>query len=135
MISEQNLKIIAFNKFEDAKILFNANRYDSSLYLVGYSIEIALKSKICYVLKLDKGFPENKEEFNDYVKSSDNELGGVIKQLSDIRTHNLGKLLFYSGQEYVVKEELFAEWIEILYWNPELRYNLKIGDRNYNEKK
>ncbi len=134
MISKQNLKKIAFNKLSDAKLLFISNRYDSSLYLIGYSIELALKSKICKILKLDKGFPENKIEFEIYIKSNENDLGNEIKELREIRNHDLQKLLYYSGQEYTIKAELLDEWTNILYWNPELRYNLKIGNRNFNEK-
>ena len=134
MISKQNLKEIAFNKLADAKLLFKSNRHDSSLYLIGYSIELALKSKICKILKLDNGFPENNIEFEIYIKSSDNDLGNEIKDLREIRNHNLQKLLYYSGQEFSIKAELLEEWTNILYWNPELRYNLEIGDRNFNEK-
>ena len=132
MISKQNLNEIAFNKFEDAKLLFKSNRFDSSLYLIGYSIELVLKLKICKILKLDKGFPETKAEFESYIKLSDNDLGNEIKELKEIRNHNLQKLLYYSGQEFRIKAELLEEWTNILYWNPELRYNLEIGDKKFN---
>ena len=72
-------------------------------------------------------------EFKVYIKSSDNDLGNEIKDLREIRNHNLQKLLYYSGQEFTIKAELLEEWTNILYWNPELRYNLEIGDRNFNE--
>ena len=58
MISVQTLKEIALSKLIDSKVLFNSNKFESSLYLVGYSIELALKSKICKILKLNNGFPE-----------------------------------------------------------------------------
>ena len=93
MISKQDLKEIALSKLVDAKVLFKSNRHDSSLYLIGYSIELALKFKICKILRLDEGFPENKSEFEVYIKSSDNDLGNEIKDLREIRNHNLQKLL------------------------------------------
>lgn len=133
MISKQNLKEIAFSKLADAKVLFKSNRYDSSLYLIGYSIELALKSKICKILRLDKGFPENKTEFEIYIENSDNDLGNEIKDLREIRNHNLQKLLYYSGQEFTIKAELLDEWTNISYWNPELRYTIEIGDKNFND--
>lgn len=133
MITKQNLKGLSLSKLEDAKLLFEYNRYDSSLYLIGYSIELALKFKICKILMLDNGFPENKIEFESYIRSSENDLGNEIRDLREIRNHNLQKLLFYSGQEFTIKAELLDEWTNISYWNPELRYRTEIGDKNYNE--
>ena len=46
MITKLNLKEIAVRKLADAKLLYKSNRTDSSLYLVGYSVELALKFKI-----------------------------------------------------------------------------------------
>jgi len=134
MLSKQDLKGMAFSKLSDAKVLFISNKHDSSLYLIGYSIELALKSKICKILKLDKGFPENKGEFEVYIKSSDNDLGNEIKDLREIRNHNLQKLLYYSGQEFSIKAELLDEWTTISYWNPELRYRIQIGNKDFNDK-
>jgi hypothetical protein len=134
MISRQVLKEIAITKLADSKILYDANKFDTSLYLVGYSIELALKSKICKILKLDKGFPETKFEFQEYIISNDNDLGKEIKHLKQIRNHNLQDLLYYSGQEFKVKAELLEEWTNILFWNPELRYKLNIADKKFNEK-
>lgn len=133
MITKLNLKKIAIQKLADAKLLNKSNRTDSSLYLVGYSEELALKFKICKILKLDKGFPETKFEFERYIRLSDNDLGNEIKELKEIQNHNLQKLLYYSGQEYAIKAQLLNEWTSISYWNPELRYNLAIGDKNFNE--
>ena len=67
MISKENLKIIAKNKIIDSKVLFDTKRYDASVYLIGYAIEVSLKYKICKILKLDNGFPETKDEFQIYI--------------------------------------------------------------------
>lgn len=133
MISKQDLKEIAKNKFESSKILFKSKKYDTSLYLIGYSIELALKYKICKILKLNNGFPETKNEFDIYISNNDNDLGGVITNLKEIRNHNLQKLLFYSGQEFSIKSQFLDEWTHISYWNPELRYKLNIGDEKFND--
>ena len=133
MIPKQNLEEIAKNKLSCSILLFKSKMFDTSLYLVGYSVEMALKYKICKIFNLKDGFPETKKEFDIYISDSDNNLGEVIKNLRDIRNHDLEKLLFYSGQEFPIKLKLLDEWTDILYWNPELRYKLNIGDKNFNE--
>jgi hypothetical protein len=133
MILQQHLKEIAEKKLECSRLLFKSEKYDNSLYLVGYSVEIALKFKICKILKLNSGFPETRLEFESYISQNDNDLGIQIKYLKDIRNHDLQKLLFYSGQEYSVKLHLLDEWTHFSYWNPELRYKLNFGNKNFNE--
>jgi hypothetical protein len=44
------------SRLKDAKALLAAKRYDGSVYLCGYSVEIGLKARICRTLKWD-GFP------------------------------------------------------------------------------
>jgi HEPN domain-containing protein len=134
MISKENLKIIAKNKVIDSKVLFDAKRYDASVYLIGYAIEVSLKYKICKILKLDKGFPETKDEFQLYILQSTNDLGNEIKTLKEIKNHNLQKLLLYSGQEFKIKDQLFSEWTEILFWHPELRYSNNFCSENQSNK-
>lgn len=134
MISRHTLKEIALAKLNDSKILLNANKLDSSIYLIGYSVECALKSKICKILQLDDGFPETKQEFQLYISNNNNDLGNEIKYLKQIKNHNLQELLYYSGQEFIVKAELLEEWTDVLFWSPELRYRLNIGDKNFNER-
>ncbi len=133
MILQRHLKEIAEKKLECSKLLFKSKKYDNSLYLVGYSIEVALKFKICKILKLNNGFPETKLEFNSYISQNDNDLGKQIKYLKDIRNHDLQILLYYSGQEYSVKLHLLDEWTHFSYWNPGLRYKLNIGNKNFTE--
>jgi HEPN domain-containing protein len=50
MISIADLMTIARERLTDAEVLLNAQRYDGAAYLCGYSIEIALKHKICQTL-------------------------------------------------------------------------------------
>jgi hypothetical protein len=35
----------------DAEVLLNAKRFDGSVYLCGYAIELGLKKRICETLK------------------------------------------------------------------------------------
>lgn len=134
MILIKTLEDIAIKKLTDSKILFKANKFDTSIYLVGYSIELALKSKICKILKLDNGFPETKVEFQEYILSKNDVLRNEIKHFKKIKNHKLEELLFYSGKEFIVKEQLFNEWNNVLFWKPELRYKLNFGNKELNKK-
>lgn len=134
MISKENLKTIAKNKIIDSKVLFDTKRYDASVYLIGYAIEVSLKYKICKILKLDNGFPETKGEFQIYISQSTNDLGNEIKTLKEIKNHDLQKLLRYSGQEFKIKNQFFNEWTEILFWQPELRYSINLYNENQSKK-
>ncbi len=133
MIPKLHLKEIAFKKLDASKLLCESAKYDASLYLIGYSIELALKYKICKIFQFEEGFPETKNEFEMYISMSDSTLGKEIANIKEIRNHNLQKLLFYSGQDYIVKLELLEEWTNISYWSPELRYKLNLGDKEFNE--
>ncbi|MEA5405562.1 HEPN domain-containing protein [Arcicella sp. DC2W] len=133
MIPKLHLKEIALKKLDASKLLCESAKYDASLYLIGYSIELALKYKICKIFQFEEGFPETKNEFEMYISVSDSTLGKEIVNIKEIRNHNLQKLLFYSGQDYIVKLELLEEWTNISYWSPELRYKLNLGDKEFNE--
>lgn len=133
MISKHDLKKIAFIKFDSAKLLFTYNKYDTSLYVIGYVIELALKYKICKILKFDSGFPETQHEFDVYLSDKQNYLSREIKSLREIRNHDLKKLLYYSGKELLINAQLYNEWLHILYWSPKVRYKLNIGNKKFNE--
>lgn len=133
MIPKLHLKEIALKKLDASKLLFESAKYDTSLYLIGNSIELALKYKICKIFQFEEGFPETKNEFEMYISMSDSTLGKEIANIKEIRNHNLQKLLFYSGQDYIVKLELLEEWTNISYWSPGLRYKLNLGDKEFNE--
>jgi hypothetical protein len=126
MISEQELKQLVSEKLTDTEALISKRRYNAAIYIVGYELEIVLKLKICKILKFDKGFPENKNEFKAYlIKSNKNEdLIKSISNIQEIRNHNLGKLMFYSGVEIKIKRDLLDEWSKVASWNPEMRYKL-----------
>jgi HEPN domain-containing protein len=68
MIDRAELRKIARERLNDAKELLKAGRYDSAIYLGGYVVEIALKSRICKILKW-KGFPQTRGEFQNFKVS------------------------------------------------------------------
>lgn len=107
MISTADLMTIARERLTDAKTLLNAHRYDGAVYLCGYSIEIALKHKICQTLNW-LGFPSTNKEFDKY---------------KSLKTHDLDVLLSLTGVETTLKATHLAEWSAVSIWNPEARYN------------
>ena len=91
---------------DDAELLAQSNRAEGAQYLCGYSVELALKARICGVLNWS-GFPENRKEFEN---------------LGSFRTHKLDVLLRLSGQEERIKADHLWAWSVIVEWVPEVRY-------------
>lgn len=102
-----DLITIARERLTDAEALLNAGRYDGAVYLCGYSIEIALKHKICQTLNWPS-FPSTNREFENY---------------KSLKTHDLDVLLSFTGAETQLKSTHLAEWSAVSIWNPEGRYN------------
>lgn len=107
MISIKDLEKNSLNKIQDSKILFLKKRYDNSVYLWWYSIELALKYKICKICIFKNWFPENKNELEQYkIKLKEKEwLIPIINNILDIRNHDFQKLIFYSWIESKIKED------------------------------
>jgi hypothetical protein len=123
MISKPVLKELVSIRMKDAKALYEKRRYNAAIYIAGYAIEVALKYKICKILVFSHGFTENKVEFQNYHSSRSKKLlRQTVKSLQDIKTHDLSKLLFYSGVEYQIKSRLLNELLLTSAWSPELRY-------------
>jgi HEPN domain-containing protein len=93
-------------RLKDAEVLLKASRFDGSVYLCGYAIELSLKARICKLLK-----------WNEYPTSG---------KYSTFKTHDLDVLLHLSGIEDKVKLDYMTEWSIVAQWNPEARY--KIGN-------
>ena len=90
-------------RIEDAEVLYGASRFDGSVYLCGYAIELGLKARICRTLQWD-----------DYPTSG---------KYSTFKTHDLDVLLHLTGLEDKVKLKYMAAWSIVAQWNPEARYN------------
>ena len=106
MIPRNELRKIAQARLKDSEVLYNAQRYDGAVYLCGYSIELALKARICRTLKWP-AFPSTRAEFSSY---------------QSFRTHDLDILLSLSGVETKIKTQFLAEWSTIATWDTEVRY-------------
>lgn len=109
MLSLKELTSLAKNKIKDAEALYSKKRFDGSIYLCGYAIEISLKKSVWQEIR-KKGFPENKDEFS---------------LLNKIKTHDLEYLLKNSGKESLIKgvPANLSDWSIIVQWNSEFRYS------------
>jgi hypothetical protein len=113
MLTTQEMRRIAFARLRDAEVLHQAKRFDGASYLCGYSVEFALKARICKTLKW-AGYPQTQSEFQG---------------LASFKVHDLEMLLRLSGKAGVVKGKYLAEWSGVMSWKPEDRYN-PIGTAN-----
>jgi hypothetical protein len=59
MIPVATFQTLITQKTKDAQALLLNNRNASSIYLMGYAVEFALKRKICNTLGFIHGFHEN----------------------------------------------------------------------------
>jgi HEPN domain-containing protein len=106
MLTKQELQKIAKARLQDAEVLYGERRYDGSIYLCGYAVEIALKNRICKTLRWN-GYPSTSSEF---------------KELQSFKVHKLDILLKLSGIENKIKISFLAEWSVVASWDPEVRY-------------
>jgi HEPN domain-containing protein len=106
MIATKDVRKIAHARLKDAKVLLTAGQYEGAIYLCGYAVELALKARICRVLKW-AGYPATKKEFEG---------------LQTFRTHDLDVLARLTGRDSVMKKAYFAEWAAVVEWSPETRY-------------
>ena len=106
MIHPADLRHVARARLMDAQALLAALRFNGAIYVCGYSVELALKARICRTLKWSE-FPQTSHEF----------MG-----LQSMRTHNLDMLLHLSGVEGRIRRRYLSVWSRVLSWSPEKRY-------------
>src|SRR5690242_8975791 len=83
VILAADLRKIARARLADAEALYRTNRFDGSVYLCGYAVELSLKYRICKTLG-----------WSDFPST-----GGEFKQYQTFRTHDLDVLLHLCGRE------------------------------------
>ena len=127
MILKPAIRALIIERLKDADVLISHRRYQASYYMAGYALELSLKLKICKIFKFNKGFPEDKLDFQTYQNSYKHQklLVNTITKVRDIRNHDLNKLLFYSGVEYDIKLNYLNEWNLVVNWDPEMRYSIQ----------
>ena len=104
---------IAESRIAEAKVLFDAGYYEGAFYLAGYSIEMALKAKICLHLDIPNLFEDSK----------------LLDKLK-FKTHDIITLLLLSGLRKKFETEmsknvpLYENWNLIsTTWNEKCRYD------------
>lgn len=108
--TKADLQTLAQLRLDDAILLFEARRYSSAYYLVGYAVELSLKACIAASFQADV-IPDKA-----YVAA--------------IYTHKLDSLMNIAGLQVEFKkdsdadEELAAAWGVTSKWTEESRYQL-----------
>jgi len=108
MINTPDLIRIARERLGDAEALMSAHRYDAAAYICGYSVEIALKYKLCQTLDWS-GFPWTSKELENY---------------ESLQASDLDLLLILTGSEARIKAHYFTEWLAFSEWTPEAMYSI-----------
>lgn len=111
-LNRKALQDLAKVRRRDARALLKAGRFQASYYLMGYSVECAIKACIAKKVR-EHDFPDR-----DLVKK--------------VYTHNIMDLLLAAGlkQDYdeATKENpsLQVNWAVVKDWSPEGRYELGV---------
>jgi hypothetical protein len=103
---------MAVSRLEEAKVLSDAGYEEGTFYLAGYSIELALKARVCQHLDIPNLFYDSP----------------LINDLK-VKTHDINTLLLLSGirkkfeAERIKNVNLSRNWSLIIKtWKPECRY-------------
>lgn len=59
MLTREDLQAISINRLKEAETLYEQGQYDGAKYLLGYTLETALKARICKIL--DSNYPDKGE--------------------------------------------------------------------------
>jgi hypothetical protein len=78
-----DLQKIARARLAEAKLLFKEGKYDGARYLAGYTIEVALKARICTLLDLNEYPPkiQKNESFKNHSIDALVVLAGLNNEL------------------------------------------------------
>ena len=115
-MTRKDLQELSRLRLREAEALYKAHLFDGAVYLAGYAVELALKARICRLLRV-----------REYPLSGD--IGRAFK------VHSLEQLKVLAGltTEIDVKrnKELFDNWSKAVEWDPEQRYDTpgKYNDR------
>ncbi len=80
---------LAWQRLQEAEILYSNDMHDGAFYLAGYSVELMLKAKICERLGIPNLFDESDKTANA--------IEGIGEIRKAVKTHNLFILLIFSG--------------------------------------
>jgi len=120
-LTVEELTKLAKSRLEEAEILLASQKYDAAVYLGGYAIELAIKAKICQVLR----WSELPPSAGDCKKISDK-----LYNKDFIKTHNVADLsdfLFCLSGSTTAREidraDLRIAWSNFsTHWSEQNRY-------------
>lgn len=123
MNTPEEIEAIALSRFEEARILFRAGKFDGAYFLSGYSVELILKAKIARKIGVPNLFSRNENELHTF--------SGIQEIRKALKTHNLFALLLLSGLkiQYDIDKAsnkylslagslLFQDWFQELRYRP-----------------
>jgi hypothetical protein len=119
MNTAEDIKKLADTRLEEAQVLLDNDKPNGAFYLLGYTIELYLKYKICKLLNIDDLFHEKCQ------------LKSFFEGRNPFYSHNLETLLVYSGLKN--KFDLEKSKNKIIFntasalvgvWSENSRYNL-----------
>ncbi|MEO7176810.1 MAG: hypothetical protein ABIV51_12880 [Saprospiraceae bacterium] len=125
MTDEAAILALSDQRVQEAKVLLAAGLCDGAFYLIGYSVELALKAKICNRLGIPNLFDPGNSDKPTLTKLQWNEFR------KPFLTHDLLALLAYSGLKAPYDSEkaanqtffklnsfLFTAWDESVRYKP-----------------
>ncbi|MEY4767979.1 MAG: hypothetical protein RL637_618 [Pseudomonadota bacterium] len=95
MKNPTEIKLLAYERLEEAEILCNAGKYDGAFYLAGYSVELMLKAKIC----------EHWGIYNLFDSQCDIAKIEYIRKA--VQIHDIRLLFIFAGLRMKLQEALF----------------------------
>src|SRR5271165_183388 len=105
-MTRKDLQELSRLRLRETETLYEARLYDGCVYLAGYAVELALKARICRVLRVSE-YPSG-------------DLGKAFK------VHDLHQLKILAGLspdiDVTKNKGLFDNWSKAVAWNPEQRY-------------
>ena len=130
MKSSDEIKQLAYERLEEAKILCAAGKYDGAFYLAGYSIELMLKAKICETWGIPNLFDETYKA-HSY---------GIADIRKAVKTHDITVLFIFSGLKskfkiaksgnikFMLADALLFENSGRCQWSEQVRYQFNTQD-------
>jgi HEPN domain-containing protein len=105
-MTRKDLQELSRLRLREAETLYKAHLYDGCVYLAGYAVELALKARICRLLRISQ-YPSG-------------DIGRAFK------IHSLDQLKVLAGLSNEISvsknKELFDNWSRAVDWDPEQRY-------------
>jgi HEPN domain-containing protein len=101
----KQLQELAKLRLREAEALYDAGLYDGSVYLAGYAVELALKARICRLLKVSVYPLDVGQSFKVHDLDQLKVLAGLSTEISITKN-----------------KDLFDNWSKAVTWDPEQRY-------------